>query len=96
MADKPQPYYGTWINRQRSLLPGLDEELDPLTDKLEHLIVILDTLGLEACSATIRVNAALPRLKCSRGLTRCLIQHAPDRYASAGGGDGADQHGDTG
>jgi hypothetical protein len=34
MAEKPQPYYGTWINRQRSLLLGLDEELDPLTDKL--------------------------------------------------------------
>lgn len=48
MADKPQPYYGTWINRQRSLLPGLDEELDPLTDRLERLIVLLDTLGLEA------------------------------------------------
>ena len=48
MADEPQPYYGTWINRQRSLLPGLHEELDPLTDKLEHLIIILDTLGLEA------------------------------------------------
>jgi hypothetical protein len=41
-------YYGTWINRQRSLLPGLDEELAPLTTKLEHLIIILDTLGLEA------------------------------------------------
>lgn len=48
MADKPQSYYGAWINRQRSLLPGLDEELDPLTAKLEHLIIILDTLGLEA------------------------------------------------
>ena len=48
MAEKPASYYGTWINRQRSLLPGLDEELDPLTAKLEHLIIILDTLGLEA------------------------------------------------
>ena len=48
MAEKPQSYYGAWINRQRSLLPGLDEELDPLTTKLEHLIIILDTLGLEA------------------------------------------------
>src|SRR5271156_2770626 len=48
MPDKAQPYYGTWINRQRSLLPGLHEELDPLTDRLERLIVILDTLGLEA------------------------------------------------
>ena len=43
MPDKPEPYYGTWINRQRSLLPGLHEELDPLTDRLERLIVILDT-----------------------------------------------------
>ena len=33
---------------QSSLLPGLDQELDPLTAKLEHLIIILDTLGLEA------------------------------------------------
>ena len=48
MTEKPQSYYGTWINRQRSLLPGLDEELDPLTAKLEQLIIILDTLGLEA------------------------------------------------
>ena len=48
MAEKPQTYYGTWINRQRSLLPGLDEELDPLTAKLEHRIIILDTLGLDA------------------------------------------------
>jgi hypothetical protein len=47
------------------------------------------------CSATIRM-AALPRLKCSRGLTRCFIQHAPDRCVAVGGGDGADQHGDTG
>jgi hypothetical protein len=47
MAEKPQSYYGAWINRQRSL-PGLDQELDPLTAKLEHLIIILDTLGLEA------------------------------------------------
>ena len=48
MAEKPQSYYGAWINPQRNLLPGLDEELAPLTAKLEHLIIILDTLGLEA------------------------------------------------
>ena len=48
MTEKPQSYYGTLINRQRSLLPGLDEELDPLTGKLEQLIIILDTFGLEA------------------------------------------------
>lgn len=48
MADMPQPYYGTRINRQRTLLPELHEELDPLTGRLEHLIVILDVLGLES------------------------------------------------
>jgi hypothetical protein len=30
------------------LSAGLHEELDPLTDRLEHLIVFLDTLGMEA------------------------------------------------
>jgi hypothetical protein len=28
--------------------------------------------GRLACSATIKMDAALPRLKCSRRLTRCL------------------------
>jgi hypothetical protein len=30
------------------LFPSLDEQLDPFTAKLERLIVILDTLGLDA------------------------------------------------
>src|SRR3954464_7539591 len=41
-------YVGAWIGRQPELFPSLDEPLDPLTAKLERLIVILDTLGLEA------------------------------------------------
>jgi hypothetical protein len=48
MGDDPKKYFGGWIKRQPSLFPGLKEELDPLTAKLERLIVILDTLGLEA------------------------------------------------
>jgi hypothetical protein len=48
MDDDPKRYCGGWINRQPSLFPGLKEELDPLTAKLERLIIILDTLGLEA------------------------------------------------
>jgi hypothetical protein len=48
MTDDSASYYGAWINRQRSLLPDLPDELDPLTARLEHLIIILDTLGLEA------------------------------------------------
>ncbi len=43
MTEKPQPYNAEPINRQRSLLPGLDGEADPLTAKLEQLIIILDT-----------------------------------------------------
>src|SRR3954470_16425982 len=41
-------YIGAWIGRQPELFPALDEQRDPLTAKLERLIVILDTLGLEA------------------------------------------------
>ena len=37
---------------------------------------------------------ALPRLKCSRRLTRCLTEDAPE-HGALGGGDGADQHGNT-
>ena len=48
MTDDFASYYGASINRQRSLLPDLPDELDPLTARLEHLIIILDTLGLEA------------------------------------------------
>src|SRR5580698_11497892 len=48
MGDDTKRYCGGWINRQPSLFPRLKEELDPLTAKLERLIVILDTLGLEA------------------------------------------------
>ena len=48
MTEPPQRYVGAWIGRQPELFPSLDEQLDPLTAKLERLIVILDTLGLEA------------------------------------------------
>ena len=37
---------------------------------------------------------ALPRLKCSRRLTRCLTEDAPE-HGALGGGDGADQQGNT-
>lgn len=48
MADQRESHYGAWISRQRSLFPELRDELDPITARLEQLIVILDTLGLEA------------------------------------------------
>src|SRR3954463_7300200 len=48
MTEEAKRYCGAWINNQPSLFPWLEEELDPLTAKLEGLIIILDTLGLDA------------------------------------------------
>jgi hypothetical protein len=48
MAEEAGRYCGAWINSQPSLFPWLEEELDPITAKLERLIIILDTLGLDA------------------------------------------------
>src|SRR5208283_5085104 len=48
VTEPPKRYVGAWIGLQPELFPSLDEQLDPLTAKLERLIVILDTLGLEA------------------------------------------------
>jgi hypothetical protein len=48
VIEPPKRYVGAWIGRQPELFPSLDEQRDPLTAKLERLIVILDTLGLEA------------------------------------------------
>src|SRR6516165_3024874 len=52
MGDESVRYVGGWIGRQRRLFPHVAEEIDPVTAKLEQLIVILDTLGLEAYVAT--------------------------------------------
>lgn len=52
MGDDSVRYVGSWIGRQRRLFPHVAEEIDPITAKLEQLIVILDTLGLEAYVAT--------------------------------------------
>ena len=56
MTETPRRYVGAWIGRQAELLPTLQESLDPLTKKLERLIIIPDTFGLEAF-----VAAAWPR-----------------------------------
>src|SRR5690349_1044103 len=48
MIEEAKRYCGAWINSRPSLFPWLEEELDPLTTKLERLVIILDTLGLEA------------------------------------------------
>jgi hypothetical protein len=51
MGDGEKRYCGGWINRQPELFPWLEEAIDPVTAKLERLIIILDTLGLEAVVA---------------------------------------------
>jgi hypothetical protein len=48
MGDGEKRYCGGWINRQPELFPWLEEAIDPVTAKLERLIIILNTLGLEA------------------------------------------------
>jgi hypothetical protein len=45
MGDDTVRYLGGWIGRQRRLFPHVAEEIDPVTAKLEQLIIILDTLG---------------------------------------------------
>jgi hypothetical protein len=52
MGDDTVRYVGGWIGQQRRLFPHVAEEIDPVTAKLGQLIVILDTLGLEAYVAT--------------------------------------------
>jgi len=45
VTEPPKRYVGAWIGRQPELFPSLDEQLDPLTIKLERLIVIFDNLS---------------------------------------------------
>ena len=52
MGDDTVRYMGSWIGRQHRLFPHVAEEIDPITAKLEQLIIILDTLGLEAYVAS--------------------------------------------
>jgi hypothetical protein len=52
MDDDTVRYVGSWIGRQRRLFPHVAEEINPVTAKLEQLIIILDTLGLEAYVVT--------------------------------------------
>lgn len=48
MSDLPALLFSRWHQIQASLFPWLEDELGPLTDRLELLVAILDLLGLEA------------------------------------------------
>jgi hypothetical protein len=54
-------------------VPPLSSRLDDL-DSLDEAIQALERLPKAGvCCATIRMEDALPRLNCSRKLSRCLI-----------------------
>jgi hypothetical protein len=40
--------WARWNHIQPSLFPWLREEIDPLTEMLGHLVVVLDNIGLQA------------------------------------------------
>lgn len=48
MAGFGDDVFARWRHIQASLFPWLREELDPVTAALEQLIIVLDTIGLEA------------------------------------------------
>ena len=48
MAGFGDDVFARWRHIQSSLFPWLREELDPVTAALEQLIIVLDTIGLEA------------------------------------------------
>jgi hypothetical protein len=48
MSDPRESMMARWGHIQNYLFPWLREELDPCTEALERLIVVLDTIGLEA------------------------------------------------
>ena len=60
MSDDEKRYCGAWINRQPELFPWLEEEIDPITAQLERLIILLDTLGLDAFVAPARGGGGRP------------------------------------
>ena len=44
MSDDNKRYCGGWINQQPELFPWLEEEIDPVTARLERLIILFDIL----------------------------------------------------
>ena len=50
-----------WSHIQPSLFPFLREEVNPLTEKLERLIVVLDSIGLESFVRALPAGPGRPR-----------------------------------
>ena len=67
MDEGAKRYCGGWINRQPELFPWLEDAIDPITARLERLIILLGTLSLEAFVVHLRKTmverTASPRRK---------------------------------
>ena len=48
MTDPRETVMARWGHVQSYLFPWMREEFDPCTEALERLIIVLDTIGLEA------------------------------------------------
>jgi Transposase domain (DUF772) len=84
VTEPPKRYVGAWIGSQPELFPSLDEPRDPLTAKLERLIVILDTLGLEAYVAPPRRGRGRPaddRAQIARAFVAKAVLNIPTTTA---------------
>jgi hypothetical protein len=84
VTEAPKRYVGAWIGRQPELFPSLEEQLDPLTAKLERLIVILDTLGLETYVAPPSRGRGRPaddRLQIARAFVAKAVLNIPTTSA---------------
>lgn len=60
MPDFPKIIFSRWQHVQASLFPWLEDELGPLSDRLELLVSILDVLGLEAFVRSTRSGPGRP------------------------------------
>ena len=67
--------WARWTYIQRSLLPWLCEEIEPMTELLGRLITLLDVIGLEAFVPDPSSGAGRPQ-EDRRGLARAFVAKA--------------------
>ena len=75
MTDPLDAMWARWTHIQRSLLPWLCEEIEPMTESLGRLITLLDVIGLEAFVPDPSSGAGRPQ-EDRRGLARAFVAKA--------------------
>ncbi len=75
MTDPLDAMWARWTHIQRSLLPWLCEEIEPMTKSLGRLITLLDVIGLEAFVPDPSSGAGRPQ-EDRRGLARAFVAKA--------------------